>query len=94
MNNATKFKELFGVYATELWSKSENEFLDWLNKEYDEQIEPSIETEKIISVVKEYISDINLAEIASHIERNDLSEWIDRWRFAFEVDILKSNGDI
>ena len=34
MTNAEKFKQLFGLYATELWSKSEEDFLMWLNMEY------------------------------------------------------------
>ena len=31
MTNADKFKHLFGIYATELWAMSENDFLEWLN---------------------------------------------------------------
>lgn len=30
MNNAEKFNEVFGSYATELWAKSEAELLEWL----------------------------------------------------------------
>ena len=33
MTNADKFKFIFGIYATELWAKSEEEFLEWLNSE-------------------------------------------------------------
>lgn len=32
MNNAELFKKIFGEYATEIWSKPENEFLKWLNE--------------------------------------------------------------
>ena len=35
MTNAEKFVHLFGLYATELWSKSEKDFLIWLNEEYE-----------------------------------------------------------
>jgi hypothetical protein len=35
MNNAEKFKTVFGLYATELWSMSEESFLSWLNSEYE-----------------------------------------------------------
>ena len=35
MTNAEKFVHLFGLYATELWSKSEKDFLVWLNAEYE-----------------------------------------------------------
>lgn len=33
MTNADKFKNLFGIYATELWSMPEKDFLKWLNSE-------------------------------------------------------------
>ena len=33
MTNAEKFKQLFGIYATELWAMSEEDFLKWLNTE-------------------------------------------------------------
>lgn len=33
MTNADKFKSIFGIYATELWAKSEEDFLEWLNSE-------------------------------------------------------------
>ena len=32
MNNAEKFKQLFGIYATELWAMPEMDFLKWLNE--------------------------------------------------------------
>lgn len=35
MNNAEKFKSIFGLYATELWVMSEESFLSWLNSEYE-----------------------------------------------------------
>lgn len=35
VTNADAFKMLFeGLYASELWSWSENEFLEWLNRDY------------------------------------------------------------
>ena len=36
MKNADKFKAVFGMYATELWSMPEGEFLKWLNSECTE----------------------------------------------------------
>jgi len=33
MINADKFKSIFGLYATELWSMPEKDFLKWLNSE-------------------------------------------------------------
>lgn len=35
MTNAEKFKQMFGFYATELWSMSEEDFLYWLNSTAD-----------------------------------------------------------
>lgn len=33
MNNAERFKEVFDMYATEVWSMPEKLFLEWLNSE-------------------------------------------------------------
>ena len=35
MNNAEVFKEVFGIYATELWAMPERDFLKWLNAPAD-----------------------------------------------------------
>lgn len=35
MNNAEKFKQTFGLYATELWSMPESDFLEWLNRDVE-----------------------------------------------------------
>ena len=35
MLNADKFKQIFGTYATALWALPENEFLEWLNAEFN-----------------------------------------------------------
>lgn len=37
MNNAEKFKSIFGLYATELWAMSEESFLSWLNSECEKE---------------------------------------------------------
>lgn len=31
MTNSDKFKEIFGLYATEVWAMPEKDFLKWLN---------------------------------------------------------------
>ena len=36
MKNADKFKAVFGLYATEVWSMPEGKFLRWLNSESTE----------------------------------------------------------
>lgn len=34
--NADLFKQTFGIYATEVWSMNEADFLEWLNSEVTE----------------------------------------------------------
>lgn len=36
MTNAEKFKNTFGLYATEFWAKPEKNMLEWLNTSYDD----------------------------------------------------------
>jgi phage FluMu protein Com len=36
MTNGEKFKEIFNLYATEVWAKPEEEFLEWANSNYKE----------------------------------------------------------
>lgn len=33
---ADRFKQIFGVYATEIWALPESDFLNWLNSEAPE----------------------------------------------------------
>ena len=54
MINAEKFKEIFGCYATEIWSMPENEFLDWLNSEYQYLAEPK-KMSDLISKMKQIV---------------------------------------
>lgn len=44
MTNAEKFKQFFGIYATELWAMPEEKFLEWLNAEVLEKQEQSCDT--------------------------------------------------
>ncbi len=46
MRNAEKFKKTFGLYATELWAKSQKEFLEWLNTPYID-----IDTDNFINIL-------------------------------------------
>jgi len=36
MKVADRFKQIFGVYATEIWALPEDQFLGWLNSEAPE----------------------------------------------------------
>ena len=33
--NAEIFKQIFGIYATELWTMTNADFMEWLNGEYE-----------------------------------------------------------
>ncbi len=56
MTNADKFKGIFGIYATELWAKSEKEFLEWLNEDVpDTNVGDMISRQDAIDAV-EYIT--------------------------------------
>lgn len=37
MTNAEAFRYDFGIYATELWAMTEEQFLEWLNAECDRE---------------------------------------------------------
>ena len=39
INNAEKFKKVFGIYATELWAMPEEDFLKWLCEDYEAEEE-------------------------------------------------------
>lgn len=53
MTNADKFKGIFGIYATELWAKSEKEFLEWLNEDVpDTNVGDMISRQAAIVAVK------------------------------------------
>ena len=58
MNNAEKFQEVFGYYATEMWAKPESEFLEWINSNYTPTIEvmeyPQVDgiTPTLITIVR------------------------------------------
>lgn len=39
MKNANKFKQAFGLYATEVWAMPEAEFLAWLNADAQSEID-------------------------------------------------------
>lgn len=70
MNNAEKFKSIFGIYATELWAMPEEEFLEWLNAEteHDEWIPttkrlPKEDGEYLVTYEKGYAEDYGLEPI-------------------------------
>ena len=50
MTNADKFKEMFGIYATELWAMPEKKFLEWLNAKTEPTISKMEQVDKDINV--------------------------------------------
>ena len=53
MTNADKFKEIFGIYATELWARPEKEFLEWLNADVpDKNVGDTISRRAAISAAE------------------------------------------
>ena len=61
MNNAEKFKQLFGIYATELWAMPEEKFLEWLNAEAPEQDRWIPVTERLPEI-KHHIDDEHFSD--------------------------------
>ena len=60
MNNATMFKNVFGIYATELWSMPESDFLSWL-KNVDYQVRetrPVIHAHWVFIAKQEQVTDL------------------------------------
>ena len=62
--NADVFREVFDLFATELWAMPEKDFLDWLNAEPKKEVVPReryrqlLESAKILSdTVDEYLKD-------------------------------------
>ena len=59
MNNAEKFKQIFGLYATELWSMPESDFLEWLNRDVETtQIDHTADIGKKVSISCSHENDL------------------------------------
>lgn len=72
MTNADKFKNIFGLYATELWSMPEKDFLKWLNSKVvncseipnnSDTISRQAAIDKFIDELEEIFSDIREREV-------------------------------
>ena len=51
MNNAEKFKQIFGLYAIELWSMPGGDFLEWLDRDVETtQIDHTADIGKKVSI--------------------------------------------
>lgn len=78
MNNAEKFQEVFGYYATEMWAKPETEFLEWINSEYrlrEQSIEVS-EGDLYIPLNNQTVERIN------RLHKDECGEYFDeKWLF-------------
>ena len=72
MTNADKLKNIFGLYATELWSMPEKDFLKWLNSKVvncseipnnSDTISRQAAIDKFIDELEEIFSDIREREV-------------------------------
>ena len=60
MTNAEKFGNIFGLYATELWSMPEQDFLKWLNTDVpDKNVGDTISRQDAINAIVQYLGRIN-----------------------------------
>lgn len=57
--NADLFKKTFGIYATDIWSRPEGEFLDWLNAEAPE---PDIKPDELSDKTKAWLDTMSAEE--------------------------------
>lgn len=67
MTNADKFKSIFGLYATELWAKSEKDFLEWLNADAElfgnsEQLDDTISRRAAIDALDKRFDSIQMEQ--------------------------------
>lgn len=79
MTNADKFKEVFGIYATELWAMPEADFLKWLNTDrktepFDKDTnvrskdEPQYDAEEVAKDINRRVEMVKKEWSARHIE--------------------------
>ena len=89
MTNADRFKGIFGLYATELWSKTEKEFLEWLNADVpDSDVGDTISRQAAIDAVnkalkrvfvdngEKSIGEKIIGELPSAQQERKKGEWI------------------
>lgn len=74
MTNAEKFRNVFGLYATELWAMPEEEFTEWLNEEsqpyknedYNSMVRELLELEESMKYF--YLTSTERSAFQSYIE--------------------------
>jgi len=72
MNNSEKFKQVFGIYATELWAMTEAEYFKWLNHNYtgserSKSMNDYIKREDAIKSIMAHDPAIELGESGSRV---------------------------
>lgn len=94
MNNAEKFKQIFGLHAGELWSMRAGDFLAWLNRDVETtQIDHIAESDKKVERTgkpSQDVSDSDLIFRKAAIEA--IIGMIDRFERLL-ADIRASKGD-
>ena len=63
MTNAEKFKMYFGLYATEVWAKSETEFLKWLNTDVQiDSCDDAVSRQAIFTEIEEILYEVDACQ--------------------------------
>ena len=63
MTNAEKFKMYFGLYATEVWAKSETEFLKWLNADAQfDSCDDAVSRQDIFTEIEEILYEVDACQ--------------------------------
>ena len=88
MNNAEKFKQLFGIYATELWAMPEEKFLEWLNTEALEKQEQD-RWVPVTERLPEEDEDVLVTVHFLGLKQTHPNGWNDHIKPSFYVDIAK-----
>ncbi len=92
MTNSEKFKDVFGLYATELWAMPQEDFLNWINTEYKEfesvqlDLISKQETIDILKAIKHGLWEIDIPSpgnvpeyVEHHKQIKDMMEVVDVW---------------
>ena len=88
MTNADKFKNIFGLYATELWSMPEKDFLKWLNSEAMNCSEFPNNSD---TISRQAAIDAFLTELTKRERKNLLHTWSTVEVKYFVVDMLEKS---
>ena len=81
MENADKFKAVFGLDATELWSMTAEEFLKWLNSE-------STETEQLEDRIRNLEEELKEERHANEVLEQLAEKWELKCRDSYNDGVI------